>query len=155
MRIHTDSQESVYIQYWKPMQDLLGDNLTEFIRHYLTKTGVEVKQNEIYFEVKNRIGNDEALPFLQDLHVFAEYYSRLLNPEREVQKDISKYLHHLNRLEVSTVYPFLLNCYDDWIKNRILEREFIAIIQILENFILRRFVCNIQTRGLNRIFALL
>lgn len=58
-------------------------------------------------------------------------------------------------MEVGTVYPFLLNCYDDWAKSKITEDEFIIILKILENFLLRRFVCNIQTRGLNRLFALL
>ena len=155
MRIHADSQESVYAQYWQPMQDLLNDNLTEFIRHYLTKTGVEVKQSEIYFEIKNRISTNDALSYLKDLCIFSEYYSRLLNPEREPKEIVRKYLYRLNRLEVATVYPFLLNCYDDWMKNRITEQEFISVLQVIENFILRRFVCNIQTRGLNRIFALL
>lgn len=155
MRIHADSQESVYAQYWQPMQDLLKDSLTEFIRHYLTKTGVEVKQNEIYFEIKDRISTNDALSYLKDLCVFSEYYSRLLNPEREPKEIVRKYLHRLNRLEVATVYPFLLNCYDDWMKDRIAEQEFVSVLQVLENFLLRRFVCNIQTRGLNRIFALL
>ncbi|MFM6346617.1 MAG: DUF262 domain-containing protein, partial [Dolichospermum sp.] len=40
-------------------------------------------------------------------------------------------------------------------QNKISEDDFIAVFQILENFILRRFVCDVQTRGLNRIFALL
>lgn len=155
MRIHTDSQESVYAQYWQPMQELLSGNLTEFIRHYLTRTGVEVKQSEIYFEIKERIGISDALSYLKDLCIFSEYYSRLLNPERESRETVRKYLCRLNRLEVATVYPFLLNCYDDWMKDRITEQEFISVLQVLENFILRRFVCNIQTRGLNRIFALL
>ncbi|MBD2201473.1 DUF262 domain-containing protein [Calothrix sp. FACHB-1219] len=155
MKIHADSQESVYAQYWQPMQDLLKDKLTEFIRHYLTKSGVEVKQNEIYFEIKERINKDDALSYLKSLSVFAEYYARLLNPEREVNAKARKYLQRLNRLEVATVYPFLLNCYDDWMQNRITEEEYISVLKIIENFILRRFVCNIQTRGLNRIFALL
>ena len=155
MRIHADSQESVYAQYWQPMQDLLNNDLTEFIRHYLTKTGVEVKQSEIYFEIKDRIGTNDALSYLKDLCVFSESYSKLLNPEREPKEIVRKYLHRLNRLEVATVYPFLLNCYDDWMKNRITEQEFVSVLQVLENFILRRFVCNVQTRGLNRIFALL
>lgn len=155
MRIHVDSQEHIYEKYWLPMQELLNENLTEFIRHYLTKSGVEVKQNEVYFEIKERIGKGEPLSYLQDLCVFAEYYARLLDPEREKKESIRKYLHRLNRLEVATVYPFLLNCYEDWVKSRITEGEFIEISKIIENFILRRFVCNIQTRGLNRIFALL
>ncbi len=153
MRIHTDQQDSVYTQYWQPMQELLGDNLTEFIRHYLTRTGVVVNQSDVYFKIKERIGTSDVLPYLKDLCVFSKYYSRLLDPTREPQRNVSKYLNRLNRLELATVYPFLLNCYDDWIENRITEQEFIDIIQVLENFILRRFVCNVQTQGLNRFFA--
>ena len=155
MRIHTDSQESVYAEYWQPMQNLLGEDLTEFIRHYLTKSGVEIKQSEIYFEIKDRINKDDALSYLKNLYIFSEYYAKLLDPEQEKKENVRKYLHRLKRLEVATVYPFLLNCYDDWIQARMTEDEFISVLKILENFILRRFVCNIQTRGLNRIFALL
>ena len=155
MRIHADSQELIYEKYWQPMQDILGDNLTEFIRHYLTKNGIDVKQSETYFQIKERINQGDALPHLQDLHKFANYYSRLLTPEREDNLRIRKYLTRIDRLQVATVYPFLLNCYDEWMQGRISEAEFIEIFQVLENFILRRFVCNVQTRGLNRIFALL
>ena len=38
-------------------------------------------------------------------------------------------------------------------KEKTTEKEFISTLQVIENFILRRFVCNVQTRGLNRIFA--
>ena len=155
MRIHADKQELIYEKYWQPMQDILGDDLTEFIRHYLTKNGIDVKQSETYFQIKERINQGDALPHLQDLYKFANYYSRLLHPEREDNPKIRKYLTRINRLEVATVYPFLLNCYNEWAQNSISEVEFIEIFQILENFILRRFVCNVQTRGLNRIFALL
>lgn len=155
MRVHTSSQQSVYADYWEPMQKLLGENLTDFIRHYLTKSGIDVKQSEIYFEIKERISKSDALSYLKDLYIFAEYYARLLNPELEIKENVRKYLYRLNRLEVSTVYPFILNCYDDWTQFRITEEKFIDVLTIVENFIIRRFICNIQTRGLNRIFALL
>lgn len=155
MRIHRDAQESAYAKYWQPMQALLGDNLTDFIRHYLTKSGIEVKQSEIYYEIKEKINKSDAISYLKDVGKFAEYYARFLHPERENNIKIRKYLHRLKRLEVATVYPFILNCYDNWMQARITEEEFISVLQILENFILRRFVCNVQTRGLNRIFALL
>ena len=31
------------------MQDRLGENLTEFIRHFLMKNGAVIQQGEIYF----------------------------------------------------------------------------------------------------------
>ena len=155
MRIHVDKQDLIYTKYWQPMQELLGDNLTEFIRHYLTKNGIDVKQSDIYFQLKEKINQSDALSHLQDLYKFADYYSRLLNPELENNLKVRKRLIRINRLEVATVYPFLLNCYDEWMQKRISENELIEIFHILENFLIRRFVCNVQTRGLNRIFALL
>ncbi|GJD22629.1 hypothetical protein RIVM261_075850 [Rivularia sp. IAM M-261] len=155
MRIHVDNQEDIYKEYWEPMQKLLKEDLTEFIRHYLTKSGVDVKQSDIYFEIKERISRGEPLPYLQDLCIFSKYYAKLLNPELEEKENVRKYLQRLKRLEVSTVYPFVLNCYHDWQQSTITEDELVSILKIIENFIIRRFVCNIQTRGLNRVFALL
>jgi uncharacterized protein with ParB-like and HNH nuclease domain len=155
MRINVETQDEVYKKYWSPMEDMLGENLTEFVRHYLTKSGMDVKQNQIYFEIKDRISKGDAISYLKDLYIFASYYAKLLNPEREEKESIRKYLHRINRLEIFTVYPFLLNCYDDLSQKRISEGDFVAILKIIENFILRRFICNIQTRGLNRVFALL
>lgn len=155
MQINSDEQDKIYKQYWLPMQELLGDNLTEFIRHYLTKKGIIVNQNEIYFKLKDRVSRGDALAYLQDIYQFSQYYGKLLTPESEENLKIRKYLNRINCLDMATVYPFLLNCYDDWHKKKITEEDFINILKVIENYILRRFVCNVQTRGLNRIFATL
>ncbi|HEY9809701.1 MAG TPA: DUF262 domain-containing HNH endonuclease family protein [Halomicronema sp.] len=155
MKIEGKNQESIYYKYWLPIQEILGENLTEFIRHYLTKSGAEVKKGEIYFHIKERISEGDPVSYIKDLSIFVEYYTKLLNPNREEKKEVRKYLLRLKSLEAGTIYPFLLNCYDDWAKSKITEHQFIEILKIIENFLLRRFVCNIQTRGLNRLFALL
>jgi uncharacterized protein with ParB-like and HNH nuclease domain len=152
MKIKPDIQEEIYRRYWQPIQESLGDNLTEFIRHYLTKNGTDVKQNEVYFEIKDRINQNDAMVALKDLYDFSKYYAIFLNPEQEENNKVRKYLERIKRLDVATVYPFLLNCYHDWHQNNLSEVEFIDVFKTLENFIIRRFVCNIQTRGLNRIF---
>ncbi len=153
MRIDANEQNSVYEKYWLPMQELLGDNLTEFIRHYLTKSGLFVKQNEVYFTLKNKIDDKDVLSELKDLCKFAEYYANFLDPEKEKNPKIRKYLQRIDRLDIGTVYPFLLNCYDDWKENKITESDMINIFQIIENFVIRRFVCKIQTSQLNKVFA--
>lgn len=53
MRIHVNEQEDIYLRYWKPMQESLGDYLTEFIRHYLMRDGKMVKQTDVYFSLKD------------------------------------------------------------------------------------------------------
>ncbi len=155
LRINTENQDGAYNKYWLPMQQTLDINLTEFIRHYLTRDGVEIKKDEVYFQIKERMIKRDAIDYLKDLYEFSEYYAKLLDPLKENNLKIRRCLERINRLEQATVYPFLLNCYHDYEENNLLEADFIAVLQILENFIIRRFICNVQTRGLNRIFSVL
>jgi hypothetical protein len=152
MRVHVDEQDKVYSQYWKPMQDALNDDLTEFIRHYLMKGGATVKQSDVYFSLKEIVGQGDTLKHLKDLTQFAKYYEKLLHPEKEENNDIRQALYRINRLEVTTGYPFLLNCYHDYDRNNISANEFVDVLKTIENYIVRRFVCNIATKSLNKIF---
>ncbi|MDD2476964.1 MAG: DUF262 domain-containing protein [Dysgonamonadaceae bacterium] len=152
MRIHVNEQEKTYLQYWKPMEEFLGDNLTEFIRHYLMKSGAVIKQSDVYFSLKERINKADALNSLEELSRFAGYYGKLLNPNKEERQALRLVLERLNRIEVNTAYPFLLNCYEDHTKNIISLDEFVEVIKIIENFAIRRFVCNVSTKNLSKIF---
>jgi uncharacterized protein with ParB-like and HNH nuclease domain len=158
MKIHVDEQERLYGACWTPMQDRLGENLTECIRHFLMKDGGVIKQGEIYFALKERA--DEKSPqqiveYLQEITRFAEYYARLLTPSLEPSPSISHQMHRLNRIEVTTAYPFLLNIYHDYTAGKVSEEEFAEILRILENFMVRRFVCGVPTYGLNKVFPAL
>ena len=134
------------------MQDALGENLTEFIRHYLMKGGDIVKQSDVYFSLKDLVSQDNALEYLEKLAIFANYYKKLIYPEYEPNADIQRLVKRLNRIEVTTAYPFLLNFYDDYTQNRISAENFVNVLKVIENFMIRRFVCNIPTYGLNKIF---
>lgn len=153
MRIHVDTQEEMYAEHWNPMQRDLGEDLTEFIRHYLMKDGGEfVKTNDIYFVVKERLAKLDIIGYLKNLSRFAAHYHKLLSPEHEIHQGIQRMLTRLNRIEATTAYPFLLNCYDDYVEANISAEDFIAILQVVENFMIRRFVCNVPTNQLNKIF---
>ncbi len=85
MRIPGEDQEPIHAEYWQPMQDLLGDNLTEFIRHYLTKSGSDVKKSEIYFEIKDRINESDARSYLKHLHIFFGILFKTFKPRTRTQ----------------------------------------------------------------------
>jgi len=155
MKIHVGEQERIYAQYWQPMQEALGEDLTECIRHYLMRGGSNLKKSDIYFSLKDSIKQGDALDHLKTLARFAEYYQKLLKPEKEPDAGISKALARLNRIEVTTAYPFLLNCYDDYSGDRISAPDFARILAVLENFMIRRFVCNQPTNLLNSMFPVL
>jgi len=155
MRVHVDEQEKINGKYWEPMQSALGDNLTECIRHYLMRNGSIVKQGDVYFTLKDRVSNGDALTALRDIATFAEYYRKLLAPENESHPQIRNVLLRLNRLEITTAYPFLLNCYQDFKQGQMPASDFVKILQIIENYVIRRFVCNVPSSQLNKIFPLL
>ncbi|HEY9297030.1 MAG TPA: DUF262 domain-containing protein, partial [Phormidium sp.] len=152
MKINEEEQQKNYAKYWEPMQAALGDNLTEFIRHYLMKYGREVKNDQVYLTLKDRVNVKNALESLEDLAKFADYYNKLINPSQETNKSINSLLMRIKRLELTTVYPFLLNCYDDYSEGKFSIDEFVEVLKILENFIIRRFVCNLPTNSLNKMF---
>lgn len=153
MRIHTKDQDEVYKSYWEPMQLALKDNLTEYIRHYLMKDGKIVNQNDVYFSLKEIVSNNNnVIEYIQNLQHYSNYYYKLIQPEQEPDIDIRKYLVRLNRIEVTTAYPLLLNFYHLYDQNEINKDQFISILMTLENFLTRRFVCSIPTNQLNKIF---
>lgn len=155
MRIHVDEQEATHAKYWEPMQIELGENLTECIRHYLMRNGSIVKQGDVYFTLKDRVGQSDALKALKDIATFAGYYEKFLTPENEPDVQLRNALARLKRVEVTTAYPFLLNCYHDYAQGHILADDLLKILQTIENYVIRRFVCNVPTSQLNKIFPLL
>lgn len=105
MRIHVDKQEKVYNDYWLPMQIALGDNLTEFIRHFLMRNGNIIKQGDVYYALKESVSTTNATDYLSELKKFSSYYQRLIYPELEQEVLLQKYFRRLNRIEVTTAYP--------------------------------------------------
>ena len=153
MRIHVDAQEDVYKKHWQPMQESLGDSLTEFIRHYLImELGDTVNVNDVYFVLKDQITPDNAIDYLKTLARHATYYERLLFPEREPDRAIGAALLRVRKLEVGVSFPFLLRCYEQYEVAKISSQELVDILKVLENFMVRRFVCNVPTYGLNKVF---
>ncbi|MBK9290982.1 MAG: DUF262 domain-containing protein [Bacteroidetes bacterium] len=152
MRIHIDRQEEVYKNYWLPMQTALNEDLTEFIRHYLMKDGNIIKQGDVYYALKDSVSTKNAIDYLTELKKYSVYYQRLKYPEFEKEPELEKMFRRLNRIEVTTAYPLLLNFYSNYADGKIDKNGFITILKTLENYLIRRFVCNIATNQLNKIF---
>jgi uncharacterized protein with ParB-like and HNH nuclease domain/predicted transport protein len=157
MKIHTNQQEEIYNTFWQPMEETLGEaNLTEFMRHYLImRRGDFVKKGDVYYNLRNYVEQEQkdAVEELKTLSHFSTYYAKILELNLESNREIAKAIHRLNRIEVTTAYPFLLACYNDYIHQTLSSEEFLEVLKVLENFIVRRFVCGVPTNQLNKIFA--
>jgi len=158
MKVSLDKQEGLYESYWEPLREQLQGSLTEYVRHFLTKDGEFVKQPDVYFTLKQRAegkSEEQIIAFLKELSKFGEYYVKLLRPSEEPSGVLRERLTRLHRIQVTVAYPFLLNVYDDYANQRVSEDEFASVLDILENFMIRRFVCSVPTNQLNKIFPTL
>ena len=131
----------------------MNENLTEYIRHFLMKNGSWVKESDVYFALKELVGDKEALDHLKEIAHYSEYYKKLLYPEQyENDVSIRKALSRINRIGLTTAYPFLLNCYGAYDRGQMPHSQFLEVLSTLENFMIRRFICNVPTNQLNKIF---
>ena len=152
MNIHVDHQEDIYNDIWKPMQDRLGDTIPEFVRHYLTMNGDYINTGDVYNVLKERIDRIGVEDCLEELNKFSKFYSIFINPENEDNEKIRKELYVLKRLDISTSYPLLLNIYNIYEEGNITVDEFEEMLCVVENYIVRRFVCGVPTNQLNKVF---
>jgi len=155
MRIHVNEQEPVFAQHWRPIQEALNDQLTEFVRHYLMKEGKIIKSADIYFELKDRLNSatpDQTKHFLADLHRHGIYYARFINPvEFETDHDISASLNRLRVIEATVAYPLLLRVFDAVHQALLTRANLLEVLSILESFLIRRSVCGYPSNQLRKI----
>ena len=153
MRIEPSEQEEMYKGYWLPMQTNLRDSLTEFIRHFLMGVNLNVKKKDVYVKLKQQADKVNVIEYLKELAVFATYYDKLLHPEKESNEKIQYYLKRIQQFEARTAFPFLLYVYRDFDAKKYSLEQFIEILSIIDNFIVRRYVCNIESKSLNKMFG--
>jgi uncharacterized protein with ParB-like and HNH nuclease domain len=149
-------QEEIYFKYWKPLEESLGDRLTEFLRHYLMKDGSDIKQGGIYTAMKSNLKVIETPAAVEktveSMQRFGEFYATILNPEKEATKHIRSRLASIQSLTVTTSYPLLLRFLDARDTQQINEIELEKCLGLIESYLVRRAVCKVPTNTLNKLF---
>lgn len=169
MKLPTAQQEKVFTDQWEKIETLLQEKrtvgksglgeLTAFMRHYLAmRSRVLCSEEHIYARFRDRcekLTDSDFIEELSTLRRFAEYYDKLLRPQNEKNQKIQDALHRLNTLELSTAYPFLLSVYDAYDSNQISYADFAEALNLMENYMVRRFICGTPTRDITRLFPTL
>ena len=155
-----DEQTRLYQNYWRPMEELFGQEaytwaFDPFMRHYLTaKTRTIPNIANVYRDFKAYLAESglsvEAI--LADIHSHAEYYANMAL-DREKDPELAKAFSDLRELNVDVAYPLLLEIYHDFRSCRLERKQFIAAIRLIEAYVLRRAICAVPTNTLNKTFA--
>lgn len=174
MKLPSNKQEKIFVKYWEKIEAILQERrtvgksrigeLTAFIRHYLAmQSRVLCSEEHIYARFRDRCEEyKDDRGFIEEIATlcrFADYYNKLLRPENEKRQDIRDALIQLNTLEIQTAYPFLLIVYEafesDESDHKISQSEYLELLKILENYIVRRYICGEATNFTNKMFPTL
>ncbi len=168
MRLPPSRQQQVFDDHWSQIEDMLSERretaripeVTAFLRHYLAlRTGDLPRQDKVYVgfrdwvEKRLQASDDRFVHEIQELHRFAEFYDKLLRPKHEHNSNISDQLQRLNILESTTAYPLLIHFYDLYDNEKIDVAEFIGVLRVIENYIVRRFLAGEPTNYHNSMFT--
>lgn len=161
MKLEPREQEDLYKNYWYPMEKGFS-NLKEsslfdrFMRDYLTvKTGRIPNIRNVYTDFKEYVGQQKEVAIeeiLKDIYQYSKYFVHLAF-QNEMDKEVNSVLKDINSLKVDVSYPFLLEVYDDYFKQKIAKEVFISILKLVESYVFRRAICGVPTNSLNKTFA--
>lgn len=168
MTLPPSGQETIFCDYWAPIEAVLQEKrsvgrsgigeLTAFLRHYLAMDSrILYSEKHVYARFRDRIRDGFAnvkdfTAEIKALHDYAQLYDRILRPERQTSAAIRKALHRLEILDLSTAYPFLLAVFYHLHVGILTESEVVNGLQLIENYLMRRFLAEEPTNYLNKMF---
>ena len=158
MRFPVSDQQGVYDGLWLPMQNRLGQGLTEFMRHFLGAEGEEVRKGDVYTAIRRRVTDSDSASvriLMTRMERLSALYGRLSGVAAEGHPELNRYFDLFRRLDFGSVYPLLLALYEDYADGQFALAEFVASMGILLSFILRRMVVGVPSNSLSGLFIAL
>ena len=163
MRLDETYQTQLYEEYWQPIERAFGrryrTEFDKFVKDFLTlqmRPGTPLKTAEIYHEFRSffsrTVEKRGVDGILSDLRRFGTYYTAF-SLGQEKQPALKEAFARLRSL-IEVASPVVLTLYDYHERAKTLSTdEFVEAIELLESYVFRRSVCDMQTRSLGQIFA--
>ncbi|MDH6073899.1 DUF262 domain-containing protein [Chrysosporum ovalisporum CS-1034] len=158
MGLNRKEQKKIYQNYWEVIETLAKDEsnnsrVSDYIRDYLTLENKKIpNKSQVYLEFKTKYPHTDLNNLeknLTGLKTLAYHYNKLINPQKETDRDIRLQIEYINRLEINVAFPFLMRIYDDFIKSIIDKKIFLQILNLIQSFVWRRSIVGLQTQVLN------
>lgn len=157
MSIDAERHDEIYRNKWIPIETAIErENMEAYVRHFLIREGSLVKESNVYYTLKKRVedrGRERAESVLDDLLRVSKHYACFLFPEKEHAGEVRRRLIRLQRLRATVCYPFLLKVFEDRAAGRVDDNATVTILDVIENFIVRRYVCGTIRAELNELFT--
>ena len=163
MDLEPVEQNRLYSQYWATIENLTKiegtSYVSDFIRDYLTIIKGEIPNKDCVFATFKRqypLNNSTSIePVLQELLKYALIYNKLLAPGSIEDKEIKQAIEYIKFVEINVAYPFLLQIIDDFKHGVISKNTLLNVLQFVQTYVCRRFILDLPTNALNKVFMIL
>jgi predicted transport protein len=141
---------------WAQIEELFiskdkGASMDDFFLYYLTiKNGKSPRKKDVYKEFQDYAKSQDCMFLCEDIRCFAECYYDICFPADE--NPLKSVYERMKMIDVDSFYPFLLNVYYDYEKNKITEEIVEEITSICISYALRSRICESNTRTFGDTF---
>lgn len=160
MGLEPSEQTRLYNKYWAIIESNTKHEgvsyVSDFIRDYLTiRMGDIPNKNKVYSTFKKEFRLDEINELenmLHSLRTFSEIYQSFINPDCIEDRDIKDEISYIKYIEINVSYPFLLQVFEDYNTGTINKDILLRILKFVQSYACRRFIMDLPTNALNKIF---
>lgn len=160
MGLEPSEQTRLYNKYWAIIESNTKHEgvsyVSDFIRDYLTiRMGDIPNKNKVYSTFKKEFKLDEINELenmLRSLRTFSEIYKTFINPGCIEDRDIKDEISYIKYIEINVSYPFLLQVFEDYNTGIINKEILLRILKFVQSYACRRFIMDLPTNALNKIF---
>ena len=163
MRLPANEQDSAYVRYWLPIQDMFEESrsagISDFLLNYLAcRSGTFYREDQTYRQFRKRMDSGFSehaalVAELAEINRQAGYFRRFLLPDNEPDCALRLRLCRFNALERTVVRPLLLHLYDAQYSGKLSREELLEALDLLDNYLTRHFLANLHTGGLRRFLT--
>lgn len=157
MSLTPDEQQLCFKNYWQKIELATESQPTRFLRDYLTiKQQLQrpVRLSNIYFEWKKyMVGHDRKEELIEMLN-YARYYQKVTEAKLSTSK-LSDKMRHICNIETDVTNVFFIQFLKYFSTNALSEDEVYKVIDLVENYLARRIVCNMPANALTQVFCAL
>lgn len=159
MNNDNDTQEYLYRKYWSEIEKFEpeSDKLQEIFRFYLAVKNKELnKKNEVYnaFKLYWDHSNLTIEERLKDILNYVRYHQMIYYLPSD-NKMINESLSEFRKNQSKMPAPFLMEMYALYDNRSISDYTFSSLVEIINSYLIRRWLCVLDTSSVTRFFPTL
>lgn len=157
MSLTPEEQHMCFKNYWQKIEQATENQPTKFLRDYLTiqqQLQRPVRQSNIYYEWKKYMDGHERKEELVKMLDYAHYYQQVTEAKLSTAK-LSEKMRHICNIETDVTNVFFIQFLKYASANNLSEDEIFKVIDLVENYLARRILCNMPGNALTQVFCAL